>query len=211
MISGREERNGRVDFLRCVVRPVVQVRSIRSRRRRGPAHVILCVGALGLASVTIPGWSTVAEAASSSTWTSQVAPSGVGLSAISCPSTTDCEAAGSYTNGVSQVIATRDGGTTWAVQPVPSSIGSIESISCASTASCIAVGSTGTQGTAIATGNGGATWSTETLSTNLQELSSISCASTLSCVATGFTNTYPAGSSVPLNAAISTTDGGVTW
>lgn len=143
-------------------------------------------------------------------WTPQTLPAGTGpLSAVSCASTSVCEALGSdpYV-GAPFIVGTTDGGATWQSQTAPSGVQYLTQLSCPSTSDCIGVGGTPSAAVIFDTTDGGKTWTTEIAPTGLSDLTSIACASVTTCTAVGQT-----GASDPTsNAAIvATTDGGKTW
>jgi len=109
-------------------------------------------------------------------WTSEPVPNNTGgLTAVSCPSTSDC----TVLAGVG-ILVTTDGGTSWTTLPTPSNAkASLDSISCPSTSDCVAVG---TGGTVDVTTDAAATWTTEPSFTTTT-LTSVSCSSTTQCVA----------------------------
>ena len=85
-----------------------------------------------------------------------VGPAPAVLSSISCPTVTECWAAGTLATSESgTVVATDDGGTTWAVAPLPTKLSpaeqgatglseldvqSVSSISCPTASTCVALG-----------------------------------------------------------------------
>jgi len=84
-------------------------------------------------------------------WEIQTTPSIAGaketrLESVSCPSATNCIAAGSYTNASSNMfpMALKWDGTKWETMSVPAPetaiLSSLHGISCSSTSSCVAVG-----------------------------------------------------------------------
>lgn len=131
------------------------------------------------------------------------------LSALSCPSTTECFAVGApAANTSSGIFVTIDGGQTWteaditdATDPdgeVPngSTVGSSgNAIACPSTADCVAV----VLGVVYVTGDGGATWTSPSYPGEQGHAESVACSSDSTCVLAdqaGF---------------VFTTDGGQTW
>ncbi len=73
-------------------------------------------------------------------------PDGSELTAVSCPSATDCTAAGDYHNksDTDVTLAEHWNGTTWAIQPTPnppeSELSALKGVSCSSATACTTVG-----------------------------------------------------------------------
>ena len=135
------------------------------------------------------------------TWTVQSLPTDAGaLGAISCASTTVCEALGTTTSGNPEILGTANGGTTWQDQAVPTGFGTGGQLSCPSTSDCIAVSG----GTIIGTTDGGTAWAAQTVPAG-EDLDAVVCTSTTSCTAVGSdTNTSGPG-------IVATNDGGTVW
>lgn len=139
-------------------------------------------------------WSTLPPLSETSSMT-------VGLTGVSCVSTTFCVAVGNYTDqtGDHSIILEWDG-TAWSIATGPTYGAGINdllnSVSCVSTTSCVAVGfqtgSVSTQALTLTRSNG--TWSiasTETVTTANQGylLYGVSCSSASTCMAVGFLGT----------------------
>jgi len=147
------------------------------------------------------------------TWAVAALPQSViNLTAISCPTTTNCVAAGSTFREVVKprgtvtmpaLMSTTNGGGSWQVTAAPGAP-SLVAMFCASSSDCMAVGSGKSTGAAVSTTNGGATWKADIVPPRQQGLSAVSCASTTSCVAVGSTPTN-------IGDVIATTNGGGTW
>ena len=95
---------------------------------------------------------------------SETVPPGTGtLTAISCVSTSDCQAVSDFdaSTGSPSIIVTTDGGTTWLPENFPATVANFTSVSCVDTLHRTAVGSSsaGPAAVAITTTNGGGTWS----------------------------------------------------
>ncbi len=119
------------------------------------------------------------------TWNAQTLPSSyssgddgevfsgiVQLVGVSCPTRSDCWAAGDGSGGTGVVATTTDGGSTWNTEALPSSssggvfngIGSLGGLSCPTSTDCWVGGSNSFGfGVVVATTDGGSTWSTEAL------------------------------------------------
>ena len=149
---------------------------------------------------TGPG-AVVNSADGGATWTEQSLPADAGaLGAISCASTSVCEALGATTSGNPEILGTTNGGTTWQDQAVPTGFGTGGQLSCPSTSDCTAVSG----GTIIGTTDGGTTWAAETVPAG-EDLDAVACTSTTSCTAVGSdTNTSGPG-------IVATSDGGSIW
>jgi hypothetical protein len=111
------------------------------------------------------------------------------LSAVSCPSTSDCIAVGNYVN---RTLAESWNGKRWSIQSTPNpgaATSELVGVSCASANACTAVGyylTTTTQVTLAEHWNG-ATWSVQSTPNpnTSSQLSAVSCASPTSCTAVG--------------------------
>jgi RHS repeat-associated protein len=125
---------------------------------------------------------------------------GARLNAVSCTSTSDCRAVGTYvtTGGANRSFAMAWNGTAWSLVSSPVPAGATASqllgVSCVSTSLCHAVGSyteSGTVKTLAITWNGTAwsvTASPNPAGSSETKLASISCVSTTSCSALGSSN-----------------------
>jgi hypothetical protein len=129
--------------------------------------------------------------------------SSVGLSALSCPSTSACEAVGETTLGTGMVLRSTNNGTTWTQQAVPNGLEPLSSIACPSPRQCVAVG-----GIEVAIMlDGGAIWSIRFL--KAERLTAVSCPSVNMCVVAGV---YPSvGPGCDDGVTYTTTDAGSTW
>ncbi len=165
----------------------------------------LAVGVIAVAASTagiaVPAYATVRPhlvrsapsraSGSTSSWTVvNKQPAAISsLSAISCPTATDCVAVGSnFNSNTAIVLYTSDAGTTWSRGTPPSTFNTLTSISCVNASECLATGSTSssTPQMLIETTNGGATWNVvNTVPGNVAVLNSVSCASLLGCAITG--------------------------
>ncbi len=116
------------------------------------------------------------------------------LLAITCPTSTVCEAAGGVFGGAGVLIVTRNAGAKWAIQKVPASAGQLNGIACASAQKCDAVGLTPSQTAAVAvhTSDGGSHWTSQRLPAGVGSLTSVSCPSATTCYAAG-ASTHGAG------------------
>ncbi len=153
------------------------------------------------------------------TWTGYAGlPSGLFVTALSCPTTSSCWAVG-YNGDNPAVAQSTDGGQTW-TDATPAAWDGAQwlarGIDCVSATTCWVVGTDyGMTDPAVAeTTDGGATW---TMFTNIPTpangdpyddygLNAISCTTALDCVAVGGFNGVGGTASV-----FATTDGGATW
>jgi photosystem II stability/assembly factor-like uncharacterized protein len=106
------------------------------------------------------------------------------MSAVSCPSSTVCEAVGGAV-----ILRSVNEGARWAVQAVPKSAAtaSFASLSCPTVSDCVAAGSTSSNSAAVlGTVSGGATWFLEPLPRGLELLGSIGCRLDVGCTAVGY-------------------------
>ncbi|MGA2210905.1 MAG: hypothetical protein ABSH30_14855 [Acidimicrobiales bacterium] len=166
-------------------------------------------------SAAVPA--TLAELWDGTTWKIQPTPNPSGrhwpnpeLSGVSCPSTTECVAVGSYldSNSVLQTLVERWNGATWGIEDAPNPPnpdfggGSVlGSVSCPSTTACTAVGSSGSRppvSKTLAERWNGKLWAIEPTATaggaTWSVLESVSCVSTSECTASGVDG-YASGSS----------------
>ena len=141
------------------------------------------------------------------------------LYGVSCTSTTNCVAVGSYGNAwpPDRTLVESWNGSSWTVVPSPNPAGSsavLEGVSCTSTTNCVAVGgyriANGlTDRTLIESWNG-ITWSTaSSLSpgSTYNALQSVSCTSATDCTAVGG---YRSGDSLPDQTLVESWNGS-TW
>ena len=143
-------------------------------------------------------------------WSQPTLPLGAGpLGAVSCTSTSECEAVGASPTGI--FLATTTAGASWKLQleTVPEVGGSYLDVACGGSQHCVGVGDADTGPTsgvgAIATtSDGGAKWSTR-LVPSAFTLSGVACPSAKVCFAVGFASTLDSGS------LLATTDGGSKW
>jgi photosystem II stability/assembly factor-like uncharacterized protein len=144
------------------------------------------------------------------TWSEHAVPTDGGtLTAISCPSTTDCFVTGSDGDGASPVYASStDGGETWSdlINVGSAPFGSTgDDIDCPTTTTCYIAASTGAgtdgpAGAVFSTTDGGLQWSEMAFPHASQHaLGAVSCVSASTCVAAGSGST------------VFTTDGGAKW
>lgn len=152
---------------------------------------------------------TLGTTDSGATWTVEPGSFAVNrIRAISCPSASDCFAAGGPdnnedVNGGGVIVATTDGGVSWISQTVPAGTATLDGISCASPTTCMAVGhqqgySAGS--VILSTTDGGKSWTDLILPPGLVQPSAVSCVT-----ATTMCSVVAAGS------IATTTDGGTTW
>jgi hypothetical protein len=128
-----------------------------------------------------------------------------GLSAVSCASTTRCEAVGSSTSGATNSPFTVHwNGTTWSVAPntPPAGSSSLTGVSCPSATSCDAVGSASGVGgprTLVEHWNG-TNWTVVTSpdpsGTTFSFLDDVACTAANSCDAVGAYSTAPGGANL---------------
>ena len=142
------------------------------------------------------------------------------LASVTCPTTANCVAAGSTSDGP-VVVSTSDGGKLWHTDQVPNSVvatgSSLASISCSTASRCVGVGGFSETGTAgglvITTRDGGLTWRQQSIPaasglTSSGFLDGVSCPTTSVCVAVG---SGVEGKPESPAVIIATRDGGVTW
>jgi hypothetical protein len=146
---------------------------------------------------------TLAEGWNGTTWALQTIPNPSGatdssLDGVACPSSTDCEAVGDYTNSSGMQVTLAEGwnGTTWALQASPNPSGatdsSLDGVACLSSTDCEAVGfyenSTGDYAT-LAEGWNGTTWAPQTIpnptGATYSYLNGVACPLSTECEAVG--------------------------
>jgi hypothetical protein len=174
-------------------------------------NVLGAVSCPSTTSCTAVGWYSnssgvdvpLAEYWNGSTWAMQTvpAPAGqvLGLQAVSCVSTADCTAVGSYTASSGDLLSLAEywNGSTWAIQATPNPSNAAETylngVSCVSASSCMAVGSYTNAGSSksltLAEHWNGSAWAIQTTPHPGGEpdssLNSVSCLSATSCTAAG--------------------------
>jgi hypothetical protein len=120
------------------------------------------------------------------------------LSGVSCTSTVECTAVGSYKNSTGTIVtlAERWNGSAWAVQTPPNPVGATEwsltGVSCTSSSSCMAVGGDSSGGSshwAFSARWNGAEWTVYGIAapSEVQRgwLESVSCSMATECTAVG--------------------------
>jgi hypothetical protein len=141
---------------------------------------------------------SLAETWNGQRWTLQPFPvpadsSGAGLTAVSCPSFSFCEAVGSYfdnSTGANVTLAAAWNGTSWSLQPTPNPAGAffeqLNTVSCASPTFCEAWGSgnAGNPGPTVAEQWNGSSWQLQPVPSEAT-VNSVSCASAKFCEAVG--------------------------
>ena len=138
------------------------------------------------------------------TWTPETVPPGTGpLTAVSCVSTTTCQAVSDFDAGTGSpsIIVTTDGGTVWSPETFPSTVTNFTAISCVDALNCTAVGSSsgGPAAAILNTTNGGSTWTPQSVPDR--------CAQPRRhLVLERLDRVWPSGSHV-----VTTTDGGAQW
>ncbi len=146
------------------------------------------------------------------TWTSQAIPPAQ-ISDISCPTSQNCYAAGTFYSGSSNgsrptgiILATSNGGSTWVALDLPPATGPLVSIACTGPTSCRALGTPpptydlAYQENAFTLSTSDSTiWYYQQLPVGTSALSSVSCPTSQNCWAVG------------QGSILATTDGGTTW
>ncbi|MGO8870673.1 MAG: Ig-like domain repeat protein, partial [Acidimicrobiales bacterium] len=130
-------------------------------------------------------------------WTPRTVPAGIGtVSAVSCPSTSDCMAVGfeqgyEGTGSEGAAITTTDGGATWPSSTLPVDTTELTGVSCPAVATCPAVAACTAvgydfvgAGVVLATIGDGASWAAPTVPTGVFGLDGVSCADG-TCAAVG--------------------------
>ena len=154
----------------------------------GAAMLVVAEGS-PVGATTVSPWSVAASPNALATQSNN-------LNSISCTSSTNCVAVGSYTNGnVGQTLIETWNGSTWAVVSSPNTSpnqgNDLRGVSCATSTNCVAVGSynNGSVGQTLVETWDGSTWSIvaspNTSSTQLNLLAAVSCTSSTHCVAVG--------------------------
>ncbi len=165
-------------------------------------------------SVQISTWSTLAETWNGSRWSVIPTPATQGgsaqLFAVSCTTTTACEAVG-YDSGVQLAIGESWDGRQWHLQPTPdpggiNTITALEGIACTSSTSCKAVGWAQSSSALLPSGPlveqwNGTAWTIQpSAPINGGYLDAISCSAADACTAVG-----------SLNGAFAERWNGVAW
>jgi len=134
--------------------------------------------AVGVNQPAVGSSTTVAEAWNGSTWALQSAmsPAGAWLEAVSCSSTTNCEAIGRDSAGT---LVEHWNGSAWSTQTVPAGVTGLGAVDCFSASFCEATGSS-----TVAASWNGSTWRAQTMQAGT--IFSVSCGSATSCEAVGY-------------------------
>jgi hypothetical protein len=155
---------------------------------------------------------TLAERWNGTAWATQPTPNPSDTSSrylygVSCPSASDCTAAGYYTNSTDAVVtlAERWNGTAWTIQSTPNpsgaEISNLYAVSCTSDSACTGAGSYGT-GATLAEGWNGTAWAAQSTpnpsGAEDSYLTAVSCSSATSCTAVGYHYTYQSLADVTL-------------
>ena len=175
---------------------------------KGTKGTKLCVAVADDSTPLVPHGAYVARLTGTQ-WSGQAVPSPEGtnpfwLNGVSCASTTECVAAGSYETPAGQMnpLIERWNGTAWVVERPPTPTGTasaFKSVSCASSEVCVAVGSSvNTEGSkALVEMWNGSAWSIQSVANPREAtktlLNGVSCSSTKNCIVVGQTNEWPAG------------------
>jgi hypothetical protein len=122
-------------------------------------------------------------------WVRQTLPSGLGVSAVTCSSTSSCYAVGGNGRGVG-IAATTDSGATGASETIPAGVTNLVAISCPSTSVCVATGHNDAvpeSAVILGTSDSGTSWSNESLPTGqgITNLGGVACLTATDCDAVG--------------------------
>jgi photosystem II stability/assembly factor-like uncharacterized protein len=137
--------------------------------------------------------------------------SGLGVSAMVCPSTSSClAAADGY--GAAAIFVTSDGGQTWVRGQMPADFVS-HTLQCPSTENCVVTGfyqspdrsGTMPEAAVLHTTDGGRTWTAASLPSGLGPIGEVSCETATDCVATFAT------ADGNLSTVLASSDGGASW
>jgi hypothetical protein len=179
--------------------------------RHGSLSAISCAGATACEAIGSSTNRSGANVAIGEGWTGTAwnvqsirGPVGavfMGLSAISCPTATQCTAVGSYSNGSSSLtLAEAFNGTSWSVQHTPNPVGAMSSnlsgISCPTVTQCTAVGNyfTGSATLTLAEAWNGTNWKIQATpnpaGATSSMLNAVSCAAITACTAFGVDSTF---------------------
>ena len=122
-----------------------------------------------------------------STWTASIVPAGLSLTAVSCPTTTDCTAVGADSTGAT-IVGTDDGWQTVHAETLPTSVGytDLAAISCPTTSFCMAVGGN----LILTTTDGGSAWTVDTIPIGGYSATAVTCARADACTISGVGSRY---------------------
>jgi photosystem II stability/assembly factor-like uncharacterized protein len=126
------------------------------------------------------------------------------LSAVSCPTTLDCVAVGSSSQGGGVVASSRDGGRTWSAQTTPGGVSVLDAVMCIDASHCVAGGA----GVALTTTDGGSTWRSGSLPSAQISLLGVTCASARDCLAAA---DLPQSGGPETGVVLRSEDGGTSW
>jgi photosystem II stability/assembly factor-like uncharacterized protein len=146
-----------------------------------------------------------APVATTQSWsvTGSFGASALSLTAVTCPTTTQCYAVGETTFKTGMVLVSADGGSTWTQYNVPTGVGTLSAIACSTGSSCVAVGGT----SVITTTDSGTSWAPKTLGQNA--LTMATCPSATECIVGG--SDAPVQSGCDSGHTYATTDSGLSW
>jgi photosystem II stability/assembly factor-like uncharacterized protein len=156
-------------------------------------------------STTSSTTTTAPPPATAQSWsvTGSFGASALSLSAVTCPTTSQCYAVGETTFKTGMVLVSADGGTTWTQYNVPTGVGTLSAIACSGASSCVAVGGT----SVIATTDSGTSWAAKTMGQNA--LTTATCPSATECIVGG--SDAPVQSGCDSGHTYATTNSGLTW
>jgi hypothetical protein len=158
---------------------------------------------------TVSGSSTLAEQWNGSAWTIEPTPGSDVLYDVSCPTTTNCTAAG----GSGNPVAEEWNGSAWSAETIPQpASGSLQALSCTAAANCVAVGNA--SHATLAEEWNGTGWSIQ-LTSNPQappdpQFTGVSCPVAASCIAVG-QYTADVGTSVGTQVPLGEAWDGTNW
>ncbi len=164
----------------------------------------------------VSGNSTLAEQWNGSTWAIEATPGSGVLYGISCPTATDCTAAGQSPlpdGGSGNPVAEEWNGSTWNAETVPEpASGGLQGVSCTAAANCVGVGNA--SNATLAEGWNGAGWSIQ-LTSNPEgpadpQFTGVSCPIATSCIAVG-QYTTDVGTSVGTQVPLGEGWDGTSW
>ncbi len=115
------------------------------------------------------------------------------VAGLSCPTTSDCWAAGTTPSDAGEIVASTSGGSTWTSEAAMDGLHYLRAISCPTTTRCWAVGyDTGEnlgiptfRAGVVVTTDGGKTWKRQRLPNGTSILSGLSCPTATKCWAVG--------------------------
>lgn len=129
---------------------------------------------------------------SATTWVEDTVPAMASFSAIDCPSSTECFAAGKASASEAGVVSLSTVTLTpakWSADSLTSAVTSLAILTCPSTTTCYATGSTSSGPAIVSLYKSTSTWAVDKLPLTLKAITALTCPSTAQCMAAAVNDT----------------------